>query len=371
MVRYLQNQIIADLERKMVFVAGPRQCGKTTLAKEILKKNKGTYLNWDNDEDRESLLRYQLPGKSQLLVFDEIHKYSRWRNWLKGIYDKHHEDYKILVTGSAKLDHYRKGGDSLQGRYHLLRLYPLSFAELKNGSNADLMNLFHSGPFPEPFYSKSADQARRWSREYRTRLIRDEVTALEKINEISLLERLAHRLPECVGSPLSVNSLREDLQLAHHTVSRWIDILENLYSIFRVYPFGSPKIRAVKKEYKHYHFDWNLIADEGARFENMVGFHLLKYAHFIEDTKGYEMELRYFKDKERREVDFVLMQDQKPIHFVEVKLSDKDSSPSLRYLKNKFPHVSATQVQLKHSLDVIDRHGIRVCHVSKLFEELV
>ena len=326
--RYLARQVKEDLARKMVFVGGPRQVGKTTLAKSLLAGNAG-YLNWDAPEHREKILGNELP-ETALLAFDEIHKYRQWRNFLKGLYDTRGREVKILVTGSARLDLYRYGGDSLQGRYHYLRLHPLSAAELKISSQKDFNELFRLGGFPEPFFSSSEIQAKRWSREYRTRLIREDVLSVERISDVGQLELLVMRLPDLVGSPLSLNALREDLQIAHKTVARWLDSLERMYALFRLPPFGAPKIRAVKKERKHYHFDWTLVKDPAARFENMVAAHLLKWVHFEEDTKGRGLELRYFRDVDGREVDFVACISGRPEELVQVCADPSDSATRRR-----------------------------------------
>lgn len=367
--RYLADQVRNDLGRKMVFVSGPRQCGKTTLALRLLGSAKNHYFNWDRAEDRERILKYRWPTGKGLFVFDEIHKYARWRGLLKGLFDTERDRLQILVTGSAKLDHYRRGGDSLQGRYHLLRMHPLSFAELRGGATT-LEALMKLGPFPEPYFSGRETFARRWSREYRTLLIREELTSLERVSEVSLMEHLALRLPELVGSPLSINGLREDLQVAHQTAARWLELLERLYAIFRVTPFGTPKIRAVKKEAKHYHFDWTQVAEPGPRFENLMAMHLLKWCHWIEDTEGFDMELRYFRDTDKREVDFVVMKDRKPIHFIECKYKAAPIDLSLKYLHAKFPLVRATQVHLQGT-DDFETNGIRVMPAASLLAELV
>ncbi len=325
--RYIEKDILKDLKRKMVFMAGPRQSGKTTLAKQLLKikgENSGErYMTWDSGSDRENIIKENFPTKKGFLVLDEIHKYSNWRQVVKGLYDKRGHELKLLITGSARLDYYRKGGDSLQGRYHFYRLLPLSFKELKVNTEAVLNDLLHFGGFPEPFSMASEKETRRWSREYRMRIINDDLRDLEDVSDISKLEHVVIRLPELVGSPLSINSLREDVQVAHTTIARWLNIMENLYMIFRIYPFGAPKIRAVRKESKHYHFDWTLIDDPGTRFENLVAVHLLKWCYFYQDTEGRNMELRYFRDIDRREVDFVIMENNKPIKFIECKLKDK------------------------------------------------
>ena len=372
MRRFLEEQIKQDLANKMVLLTGPRQVGKTTLALNLLDNQEDRYLNWDTSSGRDKILQKKFPSSSGMLVLDEIHKFAKWRDLLKDLYDSRYKDLEILVTGSARLDHYRKGGDSLQGRYHLLRLHPLSFKELGQNDSKTLKTLLELGPFPEPYLSQDQTEARRWSREYRQRLIEEEVTDLEQVSEISLLELLSYRLSDSVASILSINSLREDLGVAHKTVSRWIEIFENLYHIFRVHPFGSPKIKAVKKESKHYFYDWNLIENPSARLENMLASHLLKWCHYIEDTQGYDMELRFFRDLEQREVDFVILQNRKPIEFIECKLSQSSTDKNLVYLKKKFPEVEAVQVCLDDCED--NRVGelqIRQCSLQDYLWEKI
>jgi predicted AAA+ superfamily ATPase len=367
--RYLAGDITRDLARKMVFVAGPRQVGKTTMAKR-LPGGKAGYLNWDVPDHRERILRRELPV-SPLWIFDELHKYRSWRNYLKGLYDARNPEQQILVTGSARLDLYRFGGDSLQGRYHLLRLHPLSVAELGITTAKALEELLALGGFPEPFFGGSEREARRWSREYRQRLIREEVTSLERVQDLGNLELLALRLPELVGSPLSLNALREDLDVSHKTVATWVQILERLYAIFRLSPLGVPRIRAVKKAQKHYHFDWTLIEDPGARFENLVASHLLKWVHHQQDAEGLDVDLRYFRDTDGREVDFVVTDRRKPTLMIECKLGDAPVDRALYYLKAKFPSCDAWQLSLTGQKDYATPEGIRVAPALRLLETLV
>ena len=373
--RYNEKAIREDLNRKMVFMAGPRQAGKTTLAKDLIKKSGYSvdryYMNWDAIEDREKIIRERFPAGKGLLVLDEIHKYSRWRQIVKGLYDKRKEDLMILVTGSAKLDHYRHGGDSLQGRYHFHRIHPFSIAEIKSRSASDLEHLLHYGGFPEPFLLGSEKESKRWSLEYRSRLIREDLQDLEKVKDLTLMEHMVMRLPDLVGSPLSINALREDLQVSHKTVARWLIILERLYMIFRIYPFGTPKIRAVKKEAKHYHFDWTVVKDIGPRFENLTACHLLKYCHFIVDTEGRDLELRYFRDIDKREADFVLTEDGRPVHFIECKKGYRGNNTALKYLKERFPEAKATRIYLEEGEDYVDKNGIRSQPASDFLASLV
>lgn len=367
--RYLVPQVLHDLREKMTFVAGPRQVGKTTLAK-ALPGAKAGYLSWDVAGDRERILRRELPP-GKLWVFDEIHKYRQWRGLLKGLFDGRRAGQQILVTGSARLDLYRYGGDSLQGRYHLLRLHPLSAAELKLTRPAQLLDLLALGGFPEPYLSGSEVAARRWSREYRNLLVREEIAGLERVSDLGSLELLALRLPELVGAPLSINALREDLQVAHKTVAGWVSVLERLYAVFRLAPFGAPRLRAVKKEQKHYHFDWSLVPGEAARFENLVASHLLKWVHFEQDAKGRDLDLRYFRDTDGREVDFVVVEGRNPILFVEAKRGDQDVDRGLRYLNARFPKVDAWQISETGMKDYVTPDGIRVAPALTFLRDLV
>ena len=366
--RYLAAQVERDLARKMVFVAGPRQVGKTTLARSLPGARRG-YLNWDVAEDRARVLARELPA-AKLWVFDELHKYRHWRGFLKGLYDKRRKGQRILVTGSARLDFYRHGGDSLQGRYHLLRLHPLSVAELDLSNEGELMTLLRLGGFPEPYFGGSEVEARRWSREYRSRLVREEVASLERVQDLGNLELLMMRLPELVGSPLSINAVREDLQVSHKTVANWLRVLERLYALFRLPPLAGPRIRAVKKEQKHYHLDWSVVPTDAQRFENLVAAHLLKWVHFEEDARGRDLELRYFRDTDGREVDFVVVEGRKPILLVEAKWSEGTLDTNLRYLKLRYPDADAWQIHATGRKDFVTPDGIRVAPATALLRTL-
>ena len=358
MQRYLEPNVIEDLNRKMVFVGGPRQVGKTTLSLNIAP-DRHRYLNWDDLEDREFVLREKFPVES-FVIFDEIHKFGNWRNYIKGFYDKHSSGKKFLVTGSARLDYYRHSGDSLQGRYHYYRLHPLTVDELDIRSQAELEILLKLGGFPEPFLSGSQKQARRWIREFRTRIVNEDIRDLELTQKLSSMELLLLRLPQLVGSPLSINALREDLNCAHKTVSSWLSIFERMYLIYRISPLGSPKIRAVKKEQKHYHYNWAEVEDEGLRFENLVASHILKWVHFIQDWEGRDVDLVYFRDVDGREVDLIITESNQPICAIECKLRFRGISKNLKYFKSKFPECDAVQVHQYDLQEFISKDGIYV-----------
>ncbi|MBL9037657.1 MAG: ATP-binding protein [Archangium sp.] len=366
--RYLTSSIEADLTEKMVFLGGPRQVGKTTLARSLPGGVEG-YLNWDIAEDRHALLSRTLPV-AKLWVFDELHKFRGWRGYLKGLFDKTHGDPPILVTGSARLDWYRYGGDSLQGRYHYLRLHPFSFREL-GSEKGTVEALFHKGGFPEPFLKLDARGARRWSLEYRSRLLRDDVQGVENLTDLGRLELLMATLPERVGSPLSINAIREDLQVSHQTIARWLDVFERVYAIFRLPPFGAPRLRAVKKEQKHYHFDWTLVQEPAARFENLVASHLLKWVHHQVDVEGRDLELRYFRDVDGREVDFIVVESRKPILAVECKSTAGQLDRGLRYFVERFPNIEAWQVSRVGVTHSRTPEGVQLAPVEKLLARLV
>lgn len=336
-IRYLSDIIGEFLEKKMVFIGGPRQVGKTTLCVRFLKPPKVSnpnYLNWDDLSDRRCLREGLLPT-GPLVVLDEIHKFKNWRSLVKGFYDKKKDVQKFLVTGSARLDYYRRGGDSLLGRYRYLRLHPLSVTELGISTNDDLKTLIRFGGFPEPFFAESEREWKLWTRERIYRIIRDDVRDLELVRDISGVEMLAECLSDRIGSPLSVNNLAHDLQVNFRTAESWVAILERIYFCFRIAPFGAPKIKAVKKEQKLYLWDWSTVNGDGSRFENMVACHLLKFCHFQEDAFGEKMELRFLRDIEKREIDFVVLRDKKPIFAVECKTGEKQISPAIRYFKER------------------------------------
>ena len=338
--RYIADSVTADLADRMVFVGGPRQVGKTTFALSLLPRGNDesspAYLNWDYLADREAILTAQLPSRQRLIIFDEIHKYAGWRGLIKGLYDKHRSSISFLVTGSARLDYYRKGGDSLQGRYHYYRLHPFTLSESGRRPDAgSVAHLLRFGGFPEPFLRGEERFHRRWLREHSERVVHEDLRDLEHVREVSRLDLLLAHLPACVGSPLSVNRLRTLLQASHESVERWISAFERLYLCYRLAPFGSSRIRAVRKERKLYFWDWSRVDDPGARFENLVAGHLLKYCHLVEDTEGHAMELRFVRDTDGREIDFVVLRDGRPEFGVECKSGDRNAAPACRYFRER------------------------------------
>ena len=247
----------------------------------------------------------------------------------------------------------------------------LSLAELGIDSRDDFLQLLTLGGFPEPFFEGSEVEAQRWSREYRNLLVNEEIAGLQRIQDLGNLELLVLRLPALVGSLLSLNSLREDLQVSHKAVASWLSALERLYAVFRLSPMGSPKVRAIKKSQKHYHYDWSLVPGKGPRFENMVASHLLKWVHFQQDTEGRDLELLYFRDTDGREVDFILAENGEPITAIECKWSDSKPDKNLRYWKLRFPDCDAWQLSATGVKDFATPDGVRVCHAIEFLKKLV
>jgi predicted AAA+ superfamily ATPase len=357
-MRYLEPFVRQDLLKKMVFVGGPRQSGKTTLALSLLEDEKSTgtgrYFNWDADEDRRLLLAKQWDAKDSFLLFDEIHKYPRWKNWLKGIYDKKNKQQKILVTGSARLDVYRRGGDSMLGRYHYWRLHPFCLGELPKGISADegLKRLMQVGGFPEPFLDNDETAARRWRKSRFERILRDDIRDLEPLRDLATLSLFVDMLRSRVGGAVVLSNMATDLQVAPKTLKHWLEVLEKMYLIFIVRPYTENISRAVLKAPKVYFYDnLDVIGDKGAVFENLVATHLHKRLNFHEDRDGYRYGLHYVRDRQGREVDFAVTKEGKLTALIEAKWADTKVSKSLLYHANRLQASSVQQIvgTLDHS----------------------
>lgn len=386
--RYLTPFIIEDLKEKMVFVGGPRQVGKTTLCRNIVASYFGShaYFNWDSRADRKAVMASSWPGEAELLIFDEIHKYKKWKSLIKGEYDKLKETYKFLVTGSSRLDLYRRGSDSLQGRYHYYRLHPFILAEIegishktavrgklpigKDDYRETLNQLNAFGGFPEPFMKQSKRHLRRWHNEKIERMFREDILDVQTIRDIGNMKLLSDILPSRVGSLLSLNAMREDLEVSFRAVSHWMDVLEAFYYHFRIYPFSAKKIRSLKKEPKLYLWDWSEVDDEAARFENLIASHLLKFVHLITDYKGYKADLYFLRDVDKREVDFLVTIGGRPWFAVEAKLNETGLSPHLLYFKEKLPIPYVYQVVKKGAVDRIEKEA-RIISAGKFLSGLI
>lgn len=375
MKRYLEQILSKELDKKMVILGGPRQVGKTTLSLELLgaeDENHQGYLNWDDITDKKNLLEGVLPANQPLIVLDEIHKYSEWRNLVKGFYDKNKSKVKFLITGSARLDFYRRGGDSLMGRYNFFRLHPVSLLELnKSPTNKDLDGLLEFGGFPEMITLRDKTEWKKWQRVRVSRVIKDDLLSLEQVKEVSQIELLAALLVDKAGGTLSLNSLREDLKCSHEAVSRWVSILENVYYCYRISPYGNSKIKALKKERKLFLWDWSTVPSKGARFENLVASNLLKYCHFNEDVHGDDMELRYIRDKEKREIDFVVLKDGNPIFAVEGKSGEKSLSKHIPYFAERTDIPVFYQVHMGDKWNQIVQHRAQIIPMTDFCKEVL
>jgi predicted AAA+ superfamily ATPase len=339
--RYLFRDLEKDLAKKMVFVGGPRQVGKTTLALALGGSNPEwppTYFNWDFDEHRRLLLSNRLPATPSTLILDDIHKYGMWKSFVKGLYDTQRAHLRILVTGSARLDVFRRGGDSLLGRSHYWRLHPFGLDEIPAGMTASeaLGRLMTVGGFPEPFLDGDVVEAKRWRRQRLQRVVRDDIRDLEPIRNMSGLELFLDSLRQRVGGSVVLSNIAGDLQVAPKTLAHWLTLFEKMYLVFVVKPFVAGVPRAIQKPPKVYFFDnADVIGDDGARFENLIASHLLKRIHFLEDSKGDTYGLHYLRDKDKREVDFVVTRDGMVDALIEVKLRDTKPSTSLLHFASK------------------------------------
>jgi predicted AAA+ superfamily ATPase len=355
-----------DRHRQMAFVSGPRQVGKTTTCRAL--QDDARYLNWDDLDDRRLLMRGpkavgaeigldRLTERCPLVVLDEIHKYRSWRTLLKGLFDAYADRLHVVVTGSARLDLYHRGGESLMGRYLPYRMHPLSVGELLRPDDSDVEirppsslppdqwdALWQHGGFPEPFVKRDLRFTRRWRTLRMQQLVREEVRDLTRIQEIGQLEVLVAVLRERVGGQLSYSSLAQQVNVSVDTMRRWIDTLCGLYHGFRVRPWFRNVAKSLRKEPKWFLRDWGGADDLGARAENFVACHLLKAVESWQDRGLGTYELRYLRDKQKREVDFVVIRDAAPWFLVEVKYADESLSRSLAYFQQQTGAAHALQV---------------------------
>ncbi len=371
---FLQN-------RQMLFLVGPRQVGKTTTSLEVASPRPNTfYLSWDSQEDRRLILKgpdtvatalelqtLKLEEGVSFVIFDELHKYRKWKTFLKGFFDKHSKKVQILVTGSARLDVYKAGGDSLMGRYFLYRLHPLSVAEIlspplrntelgppKEIEEKLLQTLLQFGGFPEPFLKQDPFFYSKWNRLRMHQLFVEDLRDLTKIQDFGSMEVLAELLQHQAGKLTTYSSLANKINVSVDTVKRWTKILKSFYYCFTIPPWTKNVTRSLIKEPKVFLWDWSLVEDPGARIENFIASHLLKAVHFWTDRGFGEYGLYFLRDKEKREVDFLVSKNKKPWFLVEVKKSEsKGLSKSLYYFQEmtKAPHA----FQVAFDLDYVDK----------------
>lgn len=349
MKRYCERPIYQDLQKKMVFIGGPRQVGKTTLSKSMCRGpfSEGEYFNWDVDTDRRIILKKAWSKEAPLIIFDEIHKYPRWKQWIKGVYDSKTDQQQYLVTGSARLDVYKQGGDSLMGRYHYWRLHPVTLDEIPLSLTVDetYQRLLTLGGFPEPFLSGDEREARRWRRERFDRILREDVRDLENIHNIQLLYLFVDALRSRAGQLITLSNIARDLEIAPKTAKSWLTLCERMYISFSIYPFIGKVPRSIRKPAKVYFYDnADTLTDNGSRLENLVATTLLKRLNFIEDYMGYRCQLYYVRDKDGREVDFLTVCNGVIEDLIEVKWQDTSISSSLKYYAKHLKPKRAVQL---------------------------
>ena len=359
MQRYLDDRVRLDLNKKMVFLTGPRQVGKTTLSRALVAHSGGQYLNYDVADDQRLIVQQRWSPRAPLLVLDELHKMPHWKNWLKGVYDGKPAAQQLLVTGSARLDTFRQSGESLAGRFFGLRLHPFSVREwcAQSGATpeAALTHLLERGGFPEPCLAATVEEAERWRRQYFDGLVRNDVLEFSRITEVNAIKLFAQMLRQRVGSPLSLASLARDLALSPVTLKKYLDILEALYIVFIVRPWHDNIARSVLQAPKVYFYDTGLVqGDGGVRFENLVATALLKHTQWQVDAQGKEVGLHYIRTKDDAEVDFALSEGVRLTHLIECKMRDDKPHRALRRFADAFPDTQAVQVirDLRHSFDI-------------------
>lgn len=372
MNRSLISYITNDLPRKIVLLTGPRQSGKTTLARMLVKDF--DYFNYDLAEHRVALMQKSWRRDCDLLIFDELHKMKNWKSWIKGIYDTQGSAPPMIVTGSARLDTARRMGDSLAGRFFQYRLHPLDLKECKAlmKPGEALERLMRFGGFPEPFLEGDEVFYNRWKKSHHDIILRQDIPDLESVRSIAYLETLIELMRSRVGSPVSYSSLAGDLQRDPKTIKRWLDLLERMYVIFRVIPYHKNIARSLLKEPKYYFYDTGQVSgDDGKKLENVVACALLKELHFLEDTLGCSCMLNYLRDKEGREIDFLVMIDNRPVLMIEVKWADESLSRNFAVFLKYFPYTHGVQLVGKIEREKSFESGVRILDVAGWLTDLV
>ncbi len=379
--------------KKMVFVAGPRQAGKTTFAKMIAGEFRNSlYFNWDIPEQKRQLIEnpyfYEQVNRQDeslpLIIFDELHKYPQWKNYLKGIYDRDHDHYHFLISGSGRLDLYQKGGDSLAGRYLLFYLWPFTVAELggknipfdgflENPLRLDALSpevaeywegLAHFSGFPDPFLNGDAQFYQIWSQTYTKQLLREDIRDLTALRNIEMVELLFSLLPSKVGAPLSLGSLSRDLQVSFDSIKKWLKIFEQFFLVFRISPWTPKIVRAITKEQKLYLYNYAGISSEAAKFENMAAVELWRAVSTWNAIGLGQFSLHYVRNRDKEEVDFLIANEHTPVLFIETKLSDAAPSKSLRKFQTR---LRVPAVQLVNTPDVcklLSNNGYKILVIT-------
>lgn len=370
MIRIQKEIIKKDLEKKMVFLVGPRQAGKTWLAQDIAKDFPNSlYLNYDQVKDRSIIKEQAWLPDLDLLVLDELHKMPNWKIYLKGVFDTKPKEMRLLVTGSARLNIYDRVGDSLAGRYFKHRLLPLSLAELKQSHHPlDFNKLLKRGGFPEPYFSDTLTDSNRWRLQYTNSLLSTDIFEFETIHNLKGMRLLFDLLRQRVGSPISYKSLAEDIAVSPTTIKKYIQILEALYVVFVVTPYSKNIARSLLKEPKIYFFDTGLVDAEEAQLENLVAVSLLKHTYGFVDQKGEAWSLHYLRTKDGEEVDFALVHKGEVDQIIEVKTSESNPAKSLTKFHERYGYTAVQIVQnLRHEHKMKD---ILILNAEKFLSNL-
>ncbi len=371
MDRYIKNQVVRDLNNKMVFIVGPRQVGKTWFAMSIAENFQNTlYLNYDNPADKQVIKNQSWFPDAELIIFDEIHKMKSWKNYLKGVYDTKPDKQKILVTGSARWDMFRQSGDALSGRFFSFRLFPVSYKEMDTYNiSRDYDRFIFSSGFPEPFLAERDTEIKRWRKQYINGILRNDILDFENIRDFRAMYTLLELLRFRVGSPVSYRSLAEDIGSSPNTVAKYIEILEALFIVFKVHPFSRNIARSLKREPKLYFYDTGLVkGDDGLKAENLVAVSLLKHVYGRQDFEGEDTELFYLQTRDKREVDFCIAEDGDLVKLIEVKLSDDKPAKNLLYFKEKY-NIPATQIVFKLKTEMMN-NGVEIRDAVKFLKSL-
>ncbi len=385
---------------QIAFVVGPRQVGKTTTSRQL--RQGLHYFNWDNLDDREVIIQgpkaiadacslQVMKNRNPLIVFDELHKYSKWKVFLKGFYDTYKDRCHIVVTGSSRMDTYRRGGDSLMGRYFTYRMHPISLRESLEKNNISTLEgkeyylpikadnkvfdtLLEFGGYPEPFLKRNRAFYNKWTRLRLDQLFRDDIRDLTRVQEIDQLQILGKLLIAQSGQLMNYTSLAKKVRVSVDTIRRWISILSSLYFCYRVKPWSKNVTRSLIKEPKVYLWDSSICTDKGARYENFIASHLLKSIHLWNDSGLGEYDLYFLRDKEKREVDFLVTKDSSPWIMVKAKSSDTSVSDSLVHFQKQLnvPHCLQVVKNLPYvGKDCFSLKGINVVPAKTFLSQLV
>jgi predicted AAA+ superfamily ATPase len=367
-MRYLEAVIRKDLQKKMVLLAGPRQCGKTTLARSLLN-DRGQYLNWDITRDRKIIRDLAWPKDASLVVLDELHKAPKWKNLLKGVIDEFDNKPPILVTGSARLDAFRRTGDALTGRHYFYRLHPIDVAESgtflpKASADERVRHLMRTGGFPEAFLNP--EEAARLRNDRMELVTKEDLRDLSRVSSWRGPAEMVELLRERVGKPVNYESLAQSLGISGPTSRSWVELLEKLYLVFLLPPYSSRLSRSIRKDRRVFFFDCAAAYDDsgGAQLENLVASSLLKFVQFKKDAAGESWGLFYLRDKEGREVDFVVTLNRTVQWLIEVKTSDGELSNSLRYYHQKLQPKESLQLVLNLDREQ-ERSGIKIVSLAR------